>query len=69
MFLLGFIGGLALMALLMLLSDGEEEREEDEALVRIMRHEAQAEKDRQQTRNFLYYDGSEMPSKKEEFYE
>ena len=33
------------------------------------RYEAQTEQDWQQTRNFLYYDGTEMPLKKEEFYE
>lgn len=70
MFLIGFICGVALLMLLVVLcDDGEDRLYEDEA-ASIEWHEAQTKQDWQQTRNFLYYDGTEMPlKKKEDLYE
>ena len=69
MFLIGFISGVLLMLLLMLLCDDGEDRFGDEADEPLVRQEVQTEQNRRQTRNFLYYDGTEMPMKKEDLYE
>ena len=69
MFLIGFIGGVLMMMLLVMLCDNGEDRVEDEEMVFAVQHEVQTERDRRQTRNFLYYDGTEMPIKKEDLYE
>ncbi len=68
MFLVGFICGVVLMTFLTLLCDAGEDRMED-VLAPPARQEMQTSHDWQKTRNFLYYDGTEMPLKKEEFYE
>ncbi len=69
MFLIGFICGVALLMLLTVLCDDGEDRLYEDKAVSMARREAQTEQDRQQTRNFLYYDGTEMPLKKEDLYE
>lgn len=69
MFLIGFICGVLLMMLLVLLCDDGEDRVGGEEEQQLARQEVQTERDRRQTRNFLYYDGTEMPIKKEEMYE
>ena len=66
MFLIGFIGGVLLMLLLMLLCDDGEDRFDDESEEVSMLQEVQTELNRRQTRNFLYYDGTVMPTIKEE---
>ena len=69
MFLIGFICGVALLMLLVALCDDGEDREYNDGWSPTERHEARTEQDWQQTRNFLYYDGTEMPLKKEDLYE
>lgn len=69
MFLIGFICGVALLMLLTVLCDDGEDRLYDDGATPMVRHEAQTVQDWQQTRNFLYYDGTEMPLKKEDLYE
>ncbi len=69
MFLIGFICGVALLMLLVALCDDGEDRLFDDKAMPMDRHEAQTEQEWQQTRNFLYYDGTEMPLKKEDLYE
>ena len=67
MFLIGFIGGVLLMLLLMLLCDDGEDRFDDEPEREVaMLQEVQTELNRRQTRNFLYYDGTVMPTNEEE---
>lgn len=68
MFLIGFICGIALLMLLMALCDNGEDRVCD-PLPSMERQEAHTAQSWQQTRNFLYYDGTEMPLKKEDIYE
>ncbi len=69
MFLVGFVCGVALMTFLTLLCDNGEDRTGEDILAPSVRQEVQTAHDWQKTRNFLYYDGTEMPLKKEEFYE
>ncbi len=69
MFLIGFICGVALLMLLTVLCDDGEDRLYEDKAAPMERHETQTEQDWQQTRNFLYYDGTEMPLKKEDLYE
>ena len=69
MFLIGFIGGVLLMLLLVMLCDDGEDRVDDGEELLLMRQEVQTELNRRQTRNFLYYDGTEMPIKREDMYE
>lgn len=69
MFLLGFIGGVLVLTVLLLLCDTDEEDVCDERDVFAVPPDVQATQNWQQTRNFLYYDGTEMPLKKEEQYE
>lgn len=69
MFLIGFICGVALLMLLVALCDDGEDRLFEDKAVSMTRHEAQTGQNWQQTRNFLYYDGTEMPLKKEDLYE
>lgn len=68
MFLIGFICGVALLMLLVALCDNGEDRVCDN-LSPMERQEAQTAQNWQQTHNFLYYDGTEMPLKKEDIYE
>ena len=69
MFLIGFIGGVLLMLFLVLLCDNGEDRVCDGDRFLPNRQESQPIQSWQQTRNFLYYDGTEMPLKKEDIYE
>lgn len=69
MFLIGFICGVALLMLLVALCDNGEEREYNAEWSPTERYGVHTEQDWQQTRNFLYYDGTEMPLKKEDLYE
>ncbi len=70
MFLIGFICGVLVLTVLLLLCDSDEEKGcAEEELLSVMPSDAQAAQSWQQTRNFLYYDGTEMPIKKEEHYE
>lgn len=70
MFLIGFICGVLVLTALLLLCDRDEESVcAEEKLLSAMQSDAQATQSWQQTRNFLYYDGTEMPMKKEEQYE
>lgn len=69
MFLIGFICGVALLMLLVALCDDGEDRVYNDEWTPSGRCEARTEQDWQQTRNFLYYDGTEMPLKKEDLYE
>ncbi len=70
MFLIGFICGVLVLTALLLLFDSDEESAcPEEGLLSAMQPDAQARQSWQQTRNFLYYDGTEMPIKKEEQYE
>lgn len=69
MFLIGFICGIALLMLLVALCDNGEDRACDGSLSALDRQEMQTAQNWQQTRNFLYYDGTEMPLKKEDIYE
>ncbi len=71
MFLIGFICGvLVLTVLLLLLCDSDEDGayDEEEQFAEQLSN-MQTTQSWQQTRNFLYYDGTEMPLKKEEHYE
>ena len=68
MFLIGFICGVLALTVLLLLCDGGEDVCDEEMCV-VPSSNAQTTQSWQQTRNFLYYDGTEMPIKKEEKYE
>lgn len=69
MFLIGFISGVLLLMLLVMLCDDGKDRLGDEDERPLLRQEVQSEQHRRQTHNFLYYDGTEMPIKKEDLYE
>ena len=68
MFLFGFICGIALLMLLVALCDNGEDRVYNTPSL-LEQREMQSAQSWQQTRNFLYYDGTEMPLKKEDIYE
>ncbi len=68
MFLVGFIFGVTLLTVLLLLFDREEQRADEEMMSTGIVN-ASISDNWEQTRNFLYYDGTEMPIKKEERYE
>lgn len=68
MFLLGFICGVTILTVLLLLCDRDDRF--DRGLSEVPVESAVPIVDSwEQTRNFLYYDGTEMPIKKEERYE
>lgn len=68
MFLLGFICGVLVLTALLLLCDAWGDVDEELSETRTMAR-APTFDSWEQTRNFLYYDGTEMPIKKEERYE
>ena len=68
MFLLGFIGGVMVLTLLLMLCD-HDDRFDGEASEITAVSSVSITDSWEQTRNFLYYDGTEMPIKREERYE
>lgn len=68
MFLLGFIGGVMVLTLLLMLCDHDDRFDGEESEITAVSSVSITDS-WEQTRNFLYYDGTEMPIKKEERYE
>ena len=68
MFLLGFICGVMVLTVLLLLCDQDDRFDGEPSEVTAV-SAAPIVDTWEQTRNFLYYDGTEMPMKKEERYE
>ena len=68
MFLLGFICGVLVLTGLLLLCDAWEDVDEEPSVTTAVPNAPMGDS-WEQTRNFLYYDGTEMPIKKEERYE
>ena len=66
MFLLGFICGVLVLTVLLLLCDHDDRFDSDETATAAVSAASIADT-WEQTRNFLYYDGTEMPIKEERY--